>query len=94
MFAQNAIGNGTMSAPGNGAIISVVVVPSAPTQVTRNAVTSTPTSIGFTWQDGASNGGSPILDYQVLFDQGNNGTSFVIAQAGITVKAFVMTGLE
>lgn len=63
MFAQNAIGNGTMSTPGNGAIISVVVVPGAPTKPTRNAVTSTPTSIGIDWQDGTSNGGSPILDY-------------------------------
>lgn len=52
-----------MSTPGNGAIISVVVVPGAPTKPTRNAVTSTPTSIGIDWQDGTSNGGSPILDY-------------------------------
>lgn len=93
VFAINAIGNGTMSQPGNGAIISVIVVPSAPTQVTRNAATSTPVSIGLTWLDGASNGGSPILDYTITFDQGNNGASFVIAAAGITVRNFVMTGL-
>jgi hypothetical protein len=52
-----------MSAAGNGALVSVIVVPSAPTLLIRNNLTSTPTAIGFDWTDGASNGGSPILDY-------------------------------
>ena len=65
-----------MSNPGNGALISVIVVPSAPTALARNSTTSTPIAIGLNWEDGASNGGSPILDYQVLTDLGTNGTSF------------------
>lgn len=49
VFAQNAIGNGTMSTPGNGAIVSVIVAPSAPTSLTRNSQTSTPVAIGLDW---------------------------------------------
>lgn len=80
-----------MSAIGNGAVVRVIVVPNAPTNPARDILTSTPTAIGITWTDGASNGGSPIIDYQVLFDQGTN--NFTIASAGITTKAFVRTGL-
>ena len=68
VYAQNAIGNGTVSAVGNGAVVRVIVVPNAPTNLARDILTSTPTAIGLTWSDGASNGGSPIIDYQVLFD--------------------------
>lgn len=91
VFAQNAIGNGTMSVAGNGAIVSVIVVPNAPTSLVRDSITSTPTAIGINWSDGTSNGGSPILDYQVLHDQGNN--TFVIVQAGITTKSYLISSL-
>lgn len=57
-----------MSAVGNGAIVRVIVVPNPPTNLARDVLTSTPTAIGLTWSDGASNGGSPIIDYQILFD--------------------------
>ena len=57
-----------MSAVGNGAVVNVIVVPSAPINLVRNILTSTPTAIGIDWSNGASNGGSPIIDYQVLYD--------------------------
>jgi len=80
-----------VSAVGNGAIVRVIVVPNPPTNLARDVLTSTPTAIGLTWSDGASNGGSPIIDYQILFDQGTN--NFTITSAGITTRAFVRTGL-
>ena len=69
------------------------MVPSSPINVQRNAATSTPIAIGFTWEDGASNGGSVVLDYQVLTDSGSNGSTFSIARTGITSRSIVIDNL-
>jgi hypothetical protein len=42
------------------------------------------------WSDGASNGGQPILDYRISFDQGSG--NWAILQTGITTKELVATG--
>lgn len=36
--------------------------------------------IRFTWSEGASDGGMPVLDYQVWYDQGSNVNSFVLLE--------------
>lgn len=66
--ASNVYGISEHSVAGNGAVI--VTVPDAPIGVADNAVVTTATRIGITWQRGASNGGTPIIDYRVSWDQG------------------------
>ena len=40
-------------------------------------------SLAFTWSDGASNGGTPIIDYRVNYDAGTKGVNYTILDFGI-----------
>lgn len=56
----------------------------------RDHSITTLTILGLTWSDGLSNGGQPILDYQVSFDQGTG--DWIILQSGVTTKSFTYNG--
>lgn len=43
--------------------------PKAPVGLLVDRVATTANQIGFTWSNGDSNGGSPILDYRISYDQ-------------------------
>jgi hypothetical protein len=45
--------------------------------------------IGFNWEDGASLGGSPIINYQISYDQGNN--NWIVLATGVTTKTYTTT---
>lgn len=47
-------------------------IPDAPTNLAYTAQTSNDVQIALTWANGASNGGSSIIDYRVSYDQGSN----------------------
>lgn len=49
------------------------------------------TTIGITWQAGAANGGAPVLDYQLWYDQANG--NYVILASSVTLLPFKATGL-
>jgi hypothetical protein len=66
--AINQIGNSLESLPGNGATITLSFVPDAPINLKRNELLTTRTQISFTWENGLSNGGQPIIDYRVTYD--------------------------
>lgn len=68
VVAFNTIGDSPESTPGNGAIVSIVIVPDAPVDLLRDNSATTTSQIGLTWSDGLSNGGAPILDYRVSYD--------------------------
>jgi hypothetical protein len=65
VFAQivaiNFYGEGSVSASGNGA--TCVLVPSPPKALTNNGAITNDNKIGFSWTNGPSTGGSPIIDY-------------------------------
>lgn len=67
IIATNYYGDSLESDAGNGAI--VLLVPSAPINLVNNEATTTAFVIGFTWDDGASTGGSDIIDYKISYDQ-------------------------
>jgi hypothetical protein len=46
----------------------MIVLPDAPTLLTVNTTVTTATSIGISWSNGLSNGGSPIIDYTISYD--------------------------
>jgi hypothetical protein len=55
-----------LSVAGNGA--RVRLVPDAPVNLSNDLTVTNGAVIRFTWQEGASNGGAPVIDYDVVYD--------------------------
>lgn len=68
--AINLYGASLESVPGDGA--AIVFLPEAPLNLANNAALTTDTEIGLTWSAGVSDGGRPVEDYKVWYDQGTN----------------------
>ena len=68
VIAFNTIGDGPTSAVGGTAVSATT--PSAPVSLARYDLLTSTSQISLTWQDGDFNGGAPILDYQIQYDQG------------------------
>ena len=66
VVAINYYGDSVESDAGNGA--TILLVPSAPLNLADNVAVTDASKIGFTWYNGISTGGSPILDYRVSYD--------------------------
>ena len=66
VVSVNIYGDSVQSTSGNGAVIQYV--PDAPITLTNDPTTTSDTVIRFTWSDGASNGGSSVIDYAVFYD--------------------------
>jgi len=66
VIASNFYGDSEYSPSGNGAIM--IIVPDAPILLMNNLDVTNRQRIGFSWIDGYSNGGSPVLDYRVSYD--------------------------
>jgi hypothetical protein len=66
VVASNFYGQGPASVAGNGA--TIVLVPSAPVSLTNDAALTSDSQVGFTWTNGPSTGGRPIIDYRVWYD--------------------------
>ena len=61
-------------------------MPQPPVSLTNNATATSATKISFYWSDGASNGGTTIVDHTIFFDQGSN--TWIQLAAGVTTKSF------
>lgn len=90
IIAINAYGFSTVSVVGTGAVI--VYSPDAPINLVENTLVTLQNQIGLSWQAGLSNGGSPIIDYQVWYDCGNQ-SSLTLVAANITTTSYTVTGL-
>jgi len=66
VIATNAYGNSLESNLGNGAVI--LTEPDSPILLSERTSLREATSLGLQWTEGASNGGSAILDYQISYD--------------------------
>jgi hypothetical protein len=66
VISVNIYGDSVLSTVGNGAVIQYV--PDAPVSLLNDPTTTTDTIIKITWSDGASDGGSSVLDYTVMYD--------------------------
>ena len=69
VIASNVVGDSQSSEVGGGAYISMSYPPDAPNNLLRDEESTSRSIIAFSWTDGASNGGQPILDYRISFDQ-------------------------
>lgn len=73
VIAVNVIGESEISDDGSGASIFVPVVPDAPKSLSHNPSGTSMTTASFSWSNGASNGGKPVLDYLIEFNFGGDG---------------------
>ena len=58
-------------------------MPDAPVSLANSAAITNSVQIGLTWSDGVYNGGVPILDYVIFYDNAS-GTTFTKLAASIT----------
>jgi hypothetical protein len=88
IVAFNDYGDSFESIPGDGA--AVVFLPDAPYNLANNAAITDATNIGLVWTEGASDGGRPVLDYTVWYDQATN--SYIMLET-VTENTYTATGL-
>ena len=69
---------------GNGAVI--LTNPDAPTALANLPLITDATKIGLTWQTGSANGGTPVIDYRLSWDQGTN--TYQVLAIGITTTSY------
>jgi len=72
VIAFNLYGDSDESDVGNGAVI--LTSPDAPLTLVEVYAERSATSLGFSWSEGAANGGSPVIDYKVNYAVGTFGT--------------------
>jgi len=66
VIAANVYGDSVYSDVGNGAVIWIV--PEAPINLKNDAKATDAYKIRFTWEEGLENGGTPVIDYTVMYD--------------------------
>lgn len=90
VVAYNGNGDSLTSAIGNGAII--LTYPDAPLNLAETVLARTASTITFTWSAGVANGGTPVLDYSITYDQALS--TFTPLASGIASTSFTATGLS
>lgn len=88
VVATNLYGDSENSELGNGAIL--MTEPDSPINLAEDESLRTATSISFTWDEGASNGGDSIIDYRISFAQ--ESSVYTVLAVGVTAKEYTATG--
>ena len=89
IVAYNQVGNSAVSSIGSQAV--ALTEPDPPRNLQEVEAERTTTSISFSWSDGAENGGAPILDYRISFDQALD--TYIVRASEITDKEYTVSGL-
>ncbi len=76
-----------MSPAGNGAVITTN--PDPPSSLANYAVITNDSVIGIIWVAPTVVGGTPVIDYQVSWDQGIS--TYVVLASGITTTSYSTT---
>jgi hypothetical protein len=83
--AINVYGISVVSDAGTGAII--ITYADAPISLAENFSERSATSVTLNWSEGAANGGSTVIDYQIVYDE-TTGTDFVVLEDNILSTQF------
>jgi len=75
---------------GNGAVI--LTYPDPPINVSEVVKARSATSISLTWANGLTDGGAPVLDYRITFDQSSG--DFIVLASNLNKALFTATGLN
>ena len=70
----------------------LLTAPDPPTGLSNLPLITSGSKIGITWQAGAMNGGAPVLDYTILWDNATG--SFSVLASGVTETHFTATGIQ
>lgn len=89
VVASNLYGPSVESDPGHGA--QIVLVPDAPLQLRDEPTITSETQVGLIWTDGAFNGGMPVIDYTVSYDQATG--NWVELESGILTQSYTSTAV-
>jgi hypothetical protein len=76
-----------LSPAGNGAVITTN--PDPPSSLANNAAVTTVSVIGLRWLAPIVVGGTPVIDYQVSWDQGTS--TYVVLASGINTRSYSTT---
>lgn len=79
IVAVNKYGQSLVSDAGNGAII--LTIPDAPVNLANNPSSTTGSQIALSWAQGTSNGGTPVLDFTIVYKVLNAADFAVLAAA-------------
>ena len=85
--ASNLYGDSAFSSAGNGA--KIVTFADAPLNLVNVPAVTTAYQAGLSWNIGANSGGTPVIDYRVIYDQGTN--NWAILSAGIVLTSYTST---
>jgi hypothetical protein len=88
--ATNIRGMSEFSDAGNGAVITRS--PDPPINLQNDLTVTTSVQIGITWEDGIENGGTPVLDYRIYFDQGSD--NWILHASNVVDQRHQVTGLS
>lgn len=88
--AINVVGTSIPSEEGNGAII--ITNPGAPVSLNDVPIVTLGDRIGLTWEDGANNGGSEILDYRV--SSAESAGTYTTLASNIVDRSYTAQGLQ
>ncbi len=89
VVATNIKGSSLTSLGGNGAVI--LTNPDAPLNFVNVALVTTGYQIGLSWTQGLSDGGTPVLDYKIMYDQATN--NYVTLDSSISALTFTAINL-
>jgi hypothetical protein len=89
LTATNIQGTTPESPVGNGAII--LTFPDTPTSFSNVPTITNGYQIGLTWNKGVNEGGTPVIDYRVWYDQANG--NYIVLQANIVATSLTVTTL-
>lgn len=63
-------------------------MPEKPINLANDPLTTTDVVIRFTWDEGLNNGGVPVLDYDVYYDQGSQVSTFILLEEAVLTKYY------
>ena len=89
VVATNIKGSSLTSLGGNGAVI--LTNPGVPLNFVNVALVTTGYQIGLSWTQGLSNGGTPVLDYKIMYDQATH--NYVTLDSSISALTFTAINL-
>ena len=69
----------------------IYTAPSSPIDLAEVVSERTASSITFTWKLGDDNGGSPVYDYRVRYDQGTS--NYIVLAQNLLDRTYTATGL-
>jgi hypothetical protein len=89
IIAENLYGDSLISEAGNGGLVKLV--PDAPVNLANDPSITSDNRIKFTWQQGASNGGDTVLDFDIYYDDALGTNVFTLLQANVFTEYYITT---